>query len=208
MYENVKNFLIDKGYKKHKASSLLLVKGDMLFTLSPQGIKNDINIWYAIYPLAMPSLWINMGWAPAAGGFPHNGSFPNKPDSIDEIMIKELETTVFPFFEKCESLGDLELLYSQGNRKAQYPRVFALLSIKRYEEAHALIDELIEEFESGGLGVVEVNTLKKFSLLKDSASIDAALDEERQKNIKSYSLVRHIKNANKLINGTPGGARH
>lgn len=196
MYENVKNFLVEKGYKKHKASSLLYVRDDILFTLSPQGVKNDINIWYAIFPLALPNLWINMGWSPAAGSFPKNGSFPNNQGEIDSLMIDEIKSNIFPFFSQCKSLKSLEQLYSQGNIKAQYPRIFALLSIKEYIKAQALIDKVIYEFKDRGIGTIELETLKKFSSLKDQSTIDDLLEEERKKNIKKYSLARHIQNSN------------
>ncbi len=197
MYENVKKTLIDKGYKKYNASSLLYVRDDMLFTLSPQGVKQDINIWFAIYPLALPNLWINMGWRPAAGSFPKDGRFPYDIELTEALMIQELEQKVFPFFDECKTLFNLEQLYEQGNRKAQYPRVFTLFSMKEYEKANSLANELINEFRTGGLGVLEMNLLEKFSLLKSLGEVDAALEDERKKNIKKYNLARHIKNAKK-----------
>lgn len=78
--------------------------------------------------------------------------------------------------------------------------------MKEYERAQTLLNKLIQEFKNGGLGMAELDMLRRFSVLQSAEDIEAALEEERKKNIKKYSLARHIKDANKGLNLTPGGA--
>lgn len=175
----------------------------MLFTIAPQGRKNDINIWYAIYPLVLPGIWIYKGWSPAAGSYPKvNGEETNIPFDTDDVelsMIEEIENNIFPFFDSCASLKCLEELYSQANFRARFPQAFTLLGMKEYEKGQWMLHELTEAFETEPWGIKDKELVWKYVTMKKFSEIEEALNLERIANIKKYSLVRFMKNAGMKI---------
>jgi len=203
MYEKVKQHLINSGFKKYNTSTSITVKNDMVFSVSPQGLKNDINVWYAIHPLALPNLNISMGWSPAAGSFPKVNeeytSIPYEPGNIENAMIDEIDKCVLPFFEKCSSLDDLELLYNKGNFRARYPQSFTLLAMKQYEKGHSMLCDLAGAFKTEAWGILEQENVHRYIKMETPKEIEIALESERTNNIRNYKLVNYMKNANKAI---------
>ena len=201
MYEQVKKHLAQAGFKKFNTSSLISVRDDMLFAVSPNGIKNDINVWYSIHPLALPDVSINRGWGPAAGSFPKSDgketSIPYVPEKVEEAMIREIEQNIFPLFAKCSSLSELEGFYGQGSFGARYPQAFALLAMKKYSEGQWMLHEITEAFENERWGRREQEIVWKYVRFQTFEEIEIALQAERANNIKKYKLVNYIKTINK-----------
>lgn len=212
MYEQVKKHLVQAGFKKTNTSILISVRDDMLFAVAPDGIKNNINVWYSIYPLALPDIPIRRGWFLAAGSFPKSDgketNIPYEPEKVEEAMILEIEQNIFPLFAKCSSLSELECLYGQGNFRSRYPQAFALLAMKKYSEGQWMLHELTEAFENECWGLREQEIVWKYVRFQTFEEIETALQAERANNIKKYKLANYIKTTNKANSTDAQNARN
>jgi len=199
VYEKVKKHLLGSGYRKFNTSSSVFVRDDMLFTIAPQGKKNDINVWFAIYPLVLPSIWINQGWLPAAGSYPKvdgvETNIPFDSDDIELSMIEEIENNIFPFFNSCTSLNILEALYSQGNFRSRFPQAFTLLGMQEYKKGQQMLREITQSFDTEPWGTRDRETISKYTAMKDFTEIESSLELERIANIKKHKLVRFMNSA-------------
>ncbi|MFO6424723.1 hypothetical protein, partial [Motilimonas sp. KMU-193] len=193
-----KDYLANRGFKQFSKTSYICVRDEMLFTLSLNGQKTKKEIWFAIYPISLPDLWIHMGWSPAAGSYPVKLDPHVSSENIEATLIKVVETKVLPFFDECKTLTELEKLYSLGNEKAKYPQAFTLLAMGEYSKGQWALHELSEHFNEK-YGGSQTDTIWKYVRLQTHEEIKACLLEEREKNIKKHKLVRHLKNANKGI---------
>jgi hypothetical protein len=167
----------------------------MLFCLSTE--RAGRSVWYSIYPLAQPDIWVRSGWPSAAGSFPKaaNGEETRiecAPEDLAVEMFSVVEDCILPFFKRCASLDDLIDLHRQGGEsRARYPIAFALLSMGRTEEGQWLLHELTEDFDTDKRwDKATRDHVWKYVRMQTAAELSCSLDSERSANLRKHGLVR------------------
>jgi hypothetical protein len=160
-----KSVLEKLGFNEFKPHEFKRVINDVLFTISFQGKKKDVYIWYAMYPLAMPDIWCAMGYGNSSGRLPEeeNTISVRNEDDIDCAQVKLLsifENELVPILNSVKKASDLSsLLKSDGRPLMEYPRAFCLFQMECYEEAFAALET--------------VNKIEGMSLTDERAHIGA-----------------------------------
>ena len=58
------------GFSAMKPHQFLRLQNEILSVVSFEGRKNDLYIWFSIYPLAMPDIWFSTGYGRSCGRRP------------------------------------------------------------------------------------------------------------------------------------------
>ena len=165
----------------------------MIFYLTFQGRKKDIYIWYSIYPLCMPQIWLSVGWGNCSGRIPEmENELSIKDDS--EILkastcIKEkIENSFLPLVSKIASIKDITNMYIAG-----YPAGISYLAMGDFNKGIKLLNDYKDFKESFGSNVLIEDGVLEFINNASPDNIESMLEKERQQNIKKLRLRKYIK---------------
>jgi hypothetical protein len=190
--ESSKMLLKYHGFHEYKKKQYVLIKNDIVFYLNFQGRKNDIYLWFAIYPLSLPNIWFGCGFGKCSGRIPEKEksisiSSESEIQKISDQLKNIVANELIPRFEATNNLRDIADLYLPS-----YAAGFAYLAMGEFEKGIKLLKEYVVFKKSlSDLASIE-DEVKYFIDNATKEEISNLLDIEKTKNIKKLRLRKYL----------------
>ena len=195
MATKCKSSLVDLGFSEFKPHEFKRVINGVLHSISFQGKKKDIYIWYAMYPLAMPNIWCSMGYGDSSGRLPREEytiSIQNEDDidSAQDKLLSVLNNELVPIIDSINNPSELILLLeSDGRPLMQYPRAFCLFQMECFEEAFSALENVSE---IQGMSLTDERAYIKLITSLRHDELHDEIEKNMKKNISKLRLKKLI----------------
>lgn len=181
-----------EGFQSYKAKQFVKMNDEVLLYINFLPYKNDIHIWYSVYPLCEHEIWLGAGVV--ADRFPKNeGGLKANTEEEIKIVLGELDkglTDVFEFFRGRLNIHNIEKSISETEK------VFSLLVkgvclayLGKPQEAKLFIDKFIDSGMRGGES--RSGAEKLLAALADG-TYQKLLEANKAANIKKLRLKKFL----------------
>ena len=194
--------LNNSGFLPHKKHEFFRITADVFHSISFQGNKKDIYIWYNALPIALPTFWPSSGWGQAAGRIPEeeNMLFITQEKDIPSVQQKLAELnkkSVIPHLESLKNIEDLDACFDISNSPSSaYPKAICKFMLGEYEQGREIIDvfvnykiQKLKEYEVKN-PYSELDRPEYFIGLSNDQIYEELLNFKRN-NIKKYRLKKY-----------------
>ncbi len=195
------NELKVSGFLPHKKHEFFRVTGDVFHSISFQGRKKDIYIWYNALPISLPTFWPHSGWGEAAGRVPveEKALFITQDKDIATVQQKLAELNrkiVIPNLDNLKNIKDLDAAFNISTAPGSaYPKAMCKFMLGQYEQGREIIDKYID-FRVQQLKDYEVKNqhsqidTKEYLIDLSNDEIKKELIKFKAINIKKYRLKK------------------